>query len=166
MADCQPAAVRPGLRRHRDKIVSLEIAPGAPIEEEQLAAELSVGRTPVRQAIKRLAHRRLVVIYPRSGSFAADLHPADLEALCDVRERLEGLAAERAATEATYEERQELRQVLDELDASTDPVDLLKLNVAVPCGAPHGPQPLPARHPHPEPRPVAADVEPRQRTPA
>jgi DNA-binding GntR family transcriptional regulator len=115
----------------RDKIVSLEIAPGAPIEEEQLAAELGVGRTPVREAIKRLAHRRLVVIYPRSGSFAADLNPADLEALCDLRERLEGLAAERAATEATYEERQELRQLLDELDASTDPVDLLELDVAV-----------------------------------
>ena len=41
----------------RDKIVTLEIAPGAPIEEEQLAAELGVGRTPVREAIKRLAYR-------------------------------------------------------------------------------------------------------------
>jgi DNA-binding GntR family transcriptional regulator len=115
----------------RDKIVSLEIPPGAPIEEEQLARELGVGRTPVREAIKRLAYRRLVVIYPRSGSFAADLHPADLEALCDMRERLEGLAAERAASEATYEERQELRALLDELVACTDPEALLELDVAV-----------------------------------
>lgn len=115
----------------RDKIVGLEIPPGAPIEEEQLAAELGVGRTPVREAIKRLAHRRLVVVYPRSGSFAADLHPADLEALCDVRERLEGLAAERAAVEASYEERQELQQLLDEVVTCTDPEALLKLDVAV-----------------------------------
>jgi DNA-binding GntR family transcriptional regulator len=115
----------------RDKIVSLEIPPGAPIEEEQLAAELGLGRTPVREAIKRLAHRRLVVVYPRSGSFAADLHPSDLEALCDMRERLEGLAAERAATEATYEERQELREILEALEASTDPNDLLELDVTV-----------------------------------
>jgi DNA-binding GntR family transcriptional regulator len=115
----------------RDKIVSLEIPPGAPIEEEQLARELGVGRTPVREAIKRLAYRRLVVIYPRSGSFAADLHPADLEALCDMRERLEGLAAERAASEATYEERQELRALLDELVACTDPEALLELDVVV-----------------------------------
>ncbi len=115
----------------RDKIVSLEIPPGAPIEEEQLAAELGVGRTPVREAIKRLAHRRLVVVYPRSGSFAADLHPADLEALCDMRERLEGLAAERAAGEATYEERQELRGILDELVACDDPAVLLGLDVVV-----------------------------------
>ncbi|MGY4650645.1 GntR family transcriptional regulator [Mycobacterium sp. URHB0021] len=115
----------------RDKIVSLEIPPGAPIEEEQLAGELGVGRTPVREAIKRLAYRRLVVIYPRSGSFAADLHPADLEALCDMRERLEGLAAERAASEATYEERQELRELLDELAVCTEPEALLEFDVAV-----------------------------------
>lgn len=115
----------------RDKIVSLEVPPGAPIEEDKLAAELGLGRTPVREAIKRLAYRRLVVVYPRSGSFAAELHPSDLEALCDMRERLEGLAAERAAVEATYEERLDLRQLLDEVVACTDPAELLELDVAV-----------------------------------
>jgi DNA-binding GntR family transcriptional regulator len=115
----------------RDKIVSLEIAPGAPIEEELLAAELGVGRTPVREAIKRLAYSRLVVIYPRSGSYAADLDLADLEAICDMRERLEGLAAERAASEARYEERQELTALLDKLDSCTDPSELLDLDVVV-----------------------------------
>jgi DNA-binding GntR family transcriptional regulator len=115
----------------RDKIVSLRIPPGAPIEEEQLADELGVGRTPVREAIKRLAHRKLVVIYPRSGSYAAELDLADLEALCDLRERLEGLAAERAATAARYEERQDLTALLDELDATTDPAALLDLDVVV-----------------------------------
>jgi DNA-binding GntR family transcriptional regulator len=115
----------------RDKIVSLEIAPGAPIEEEQLAAELGVGRTPVREAIKRLAFRKLVVVYPRSGSYAADLDLADLEAICDMRERLEGLAAERAATEARYEERQELQVLLDDINACRDPAKLLDLDVLV-----------------------------------
>jgi len=115
----------------RDKIVSLEIPPGAPIEEEQLAAELGVGRTPVREAIKRLAYRRLVVVYPRSGSYAADLDLADLEAICDMRERLEGLAAERAATEARYEERRELQALLDDVVACTDPAQLLGLDAQV-----------------------------------
>jgi len=115
----------------RDKIVSLEIPPGAPIEEEQLAAELGVGRTPVREAIKRLAYCRLVVVYPRSGSYAADLDLADLEAICDMRERLEGLAAERAATEARYEERQELQSLLDDVVACTDPAQLLDLDARV-----------------------------------
>jgi DNA-binding GntR family transcriptional regulator len=107
----------------RDKIVSLEIPPGAPIEEEQLAAELGVGRTPVREAIKRLAYGRLVVVYPRSGSYAADLDLADLEAICDMRERLEGLAAERAATE--------LQSLLDDVVACTDPAQLLDLDALV-----------------------------------
>jgi DNA-binding GntR family transcriptional regulator len=115
----------------RDKIVSLEIAPGAPIEEEQLAAELGVGRTPVREAIKRLAFRKLVVVYPRSGSYAADLDLADLEAICDMRERLEGLAAERAATEARYEERQELQALLEDINACREPAKLLDLDVLV-----------------------------------
>jgi DNA-binding GntR family transcriptional regulator len=115
----------------RDKIVSLEIPPGAPIEEERLAAELGVGRTPVREAIKRLAYRRLVVVYPRSGSYAADLDLADLEAICDIRERLEGLAAERAATEARYEERQELQALLDAVVACKDPAALLDLDAKV-----------------------------------
>jgi DNA-binding GntR family transcriptional regulator len=115
----------------RDKIVSLEIPPGAPIEEEQLAAELGVGRTPVREAIKRLAYRRLVVVYPRSGSYAADLDLADLEAICGMRERLEGLAAERAATESRYEERQELTTLLDDIVACADPAQLLDLDVQV-----------------------------------
>jgi DNA-binding GntR family transcriptional regulator len=115
----------------RDKIVSLEIAPGAPIEEEQLATELGVGRTPVREAIKRLAHRKLVVVYPRSGSYAADLDIADLQAICDIRERLEGLAAERAAIEARYEERRELQALLDDINACTDPAKLLDLDVLV-----------------------------------
>jgi DNA-binding GntR family transcriptional regulator len=115
----------------RDKIVSLEIPPGAPIEEEQLATEFGVGRTPVREAIKRLAYRKLVVVYPRSGSYAADLDLADLEAICDMRERLEGLAAERAATEARYEERQELQALLDAVVACAEPAQLLELDAQV-----------------------------------
>lgn len=115
----------------RDKIVTLELAPGAPVEEEKLAAELGVGRTPIREAVKRLAYGRLVVVYPRSGSFVADLNLSDLRAVCDVRERLEGLAAERAATEATYEERQELQELVKLLDATSDPSVLLELDVDV-----------------------------------
>ncbi|MFW0795835.1 GntR family transcriptional regulator [Gordonia sp. CPCC 205515] len=115
----------------RDKIVTLDLAPGAPIEEDKLAAELGFGRTPIREAVKRLAYGRLVVIYPRSGSFVADLNLTDLKAVCDVRERLEGLAAERAATEASYEERQELQELLKVLDETSDASVLLELDVDV-----------------------------------
>ena len=114
----------------RDKLVHLDIAPGDAIDEAQLAAELGLGRTPVRDAIKRLAYQRLVVVYPRSGSYAAQVDVADLASLCDIRERLEGLAAERAASEARYEERQELRQLLDELEGDCPPSRLLELDTA------------------------------------
>ncbi len=114
----------------RDKLVHLDIAPGDAIDEVQLATELGLGRTPVREAIKRLAYQRLVVVYPRSGSYAAQVDVADLASLCDIRERLEGLAAERAASEARYEERQELRQLLDELEGDCPPSRLLELDTA------------------------------------
>jgi DNA-binding GntR family transcriptional regulator len=112
----------------RDKLVHLEIAPGDAVDEVQLASELGLGRTPVREAIKRLAYQKLVVVYPRSGSYAAQVEVSDLASLCDIRERLEGLAAERAATEARYEERQELRQLLDELEGDCPPSRLLELD--------------------------------------
>ncbi|MBX6385399.1 MAG: GntR family transcriptional regulator [Microbispora sp.] len=115
----------------RDKLVTLEIAPGAAIDEEQLAAELGVGRSPVRAAIKRLAYQRLVVVYPRSGTFATEIDISDLEAICDIRERLEGLAAERAAEVARYEERQELRRLLDRFDDASGHDRLLELDTAV-----------------------------------
>lgn len=114
----------------RDKLVRLQIAPGAPIDEARLAAELNLGRTPVREAIKRLAYQRLVVVYPRSGSYAADIDVSDLTALCDIRELLEGLAAERAAVEARYDERRELEHLLAELDNDCAPDKLLELDAA------------------------------------
>jgi DNA-binding GntR family transcriptional regulator len=118
----------------------------------------------VREAIKRLAYGRLVVVYPRSGSYAADLDLADLEAICDMRERLEGLAAERAATEARYEERQELQSLLDDVVACAEPAQLLDLDAQVHRAIhrmAHNPYLLDSLHP--EPRLVAAHVEPRPR---
>ena len=57
-------------RQLRDKLIMLEIRPGEPINDGQLAAELGFGRTPVREAIKRLEVDHLVVSYPRRGTFA------------------------------------------------------------------------------------------------
>ena len=82
----------------RDRLVSLEIAPGAPIDEEALIRELGVGRTPVREAVRRLALERLVVVYPRRGTFAAAINITSLSDITDVRVQLEAHAAERAAS--------------------------------------------------------------------
>src|SRR5438270_3954541 len=58
----------------RDRLVALQIPPGAPIDEETLTGELGVGRTPVREAIRRLALQGLVVVDPRRGTFASAMN--------------------------------------------------------------------------------------------
>lgn len=98
-------------RRLRDKLIMLEIKPGAPINDGQLAAELGVGRTPVREAIKRLEIDHLVVSYPRRGTFATIVDITELADVSDIRELLEPLAARRAATNASADMRSELREV-------------------------------------------------------
>ena len=92
----------------RDRIVALRIAPGAPINEDALGRELEMGRTPVREAIKRLALERLVTVYPRRGTFASEINITDLAAISDVRVQLEGHAARRAAERLTPDQREQL----------------------------------------------------------
>ena len=84
-------------RQLRDKLIMLEIRPGEPINDGQLAAELGFGRTPVREAIKRLEVDHLVVSYPRRGTFATTVDFTELADVSEIRELLEPLAARRAA---------------------------------------------------------------------
>jgi DNA-binding GntR family transcriptional regulator len=111
----------------RDRIVTLRIAPGAPIDEDALGAELGIGRTPVREAIKRLALENLVTVFPRRGTFASEINITDLADISDVRTQLEGHAAYRAAQRITPAQRQELEQLLAELDRSqgSDDIEVL-----------------------------------------
>jgi DNA-binding GntR family transcriptional regulator len=102
----------------RDRIVSLQIAPGAPIDEDGLGAELDMGRTPVREAIKRLALENLVNVFPRRGTFASEINITDLAHISDVRMVLEGHAAYRAAERITDLQRLELEELLVELGQS------------------------------------------------
>jgi DNA-binding GntR family transcriptional regulator len=102
----------------RDRIVSLSIAPGAPIDEDQLGVEFEMGRTPVREAIKRLALENLVTVFPRRGTFASEINITDLAHISDVRTVLEGHAAYRAAERITDSQRAELEGLLVELSQS------------------------------------------------
>jgi DNA-binding GntR family transcriptional regulator len=91
-----------GVLRHLSRdIVSGVLAPGQRLLELQLAAELGVSRSPVREAIHRLATEGLVEIRPRRGAFVATLTPKDLEDVFDVRQQLERMAAGLAASTGT-----------------------------------------------------------------
>ena len=87
----------------RDHLIMLEIRPGEPIDDDGLARSLGVGRTPVREALKRLEVERLVVSYPRRGTFATGMDITDLAHISEIRVQLEPLASRRAAERAPRE---------------------------------------------------------------
>lgn len=96
----------------RDLLITVRIPPGTPVREDQLSRRLGVGRTPVREAIKRLEAERLVNIFPRRGIFATEVQLTDLALLTEVRIHLEGEAAFLAAARATRTHRDELRKLV------------------------------------------------------
>ena len=92
----EPAATRAYHELER-RIVTLELAPGSIATESTLIDLLSLGRTPVREAIQRLAWEGLVEIRPRAGLAIASLHPADWLRVIDARRGVEILLARSAA---------------------------------------------------------------------
>jgi DNA-binding GntR family transcriptional regulator len=115
----------------RDQIVTLAIPPGAPINEEAVGRHLAIGRTPLREAIKRLALENLVAVYPRRGTFATEINITDLAHISDVRVQLEGHAAYRAAQRLTPAQRDELDGLLPKLDGDGDAETLMRLDADV-----------------------------------
>ncbi|MER6244588.1 GntR family transcriptional regulator [Streptomyces griseorubiginosus] len=121
-------------RAIRDRLVMLEIRPGAPINEEQLGQSLGVGRTPVREALKRLQYERLITTYPRRGTFATEVNITDLAHISEVRLELEPLAAAQAARRATAADRANLTALRTELEdggLGRDPAELMRLDLRV-----------------------------------
>jgi DNA-binding GntR family transcriptional regulator len=104
----------------REMIVSLELPPGAVIDERDLMARLGIGRTPTREALRRLAQERLVDVYPRRGMFVTSVDIRDLASLAEVRSVLESYAARLAAERATDADRSALESLLAELDTRVD----------------------------------------------
>ena len=118
----------------RERLVMLDIRPGEPINDDRLAEELGFGRTPVREALKRLERERLVIAYPRRGTFATAVDMTDLADISEIRKQLEPTAAARAARTASQDARARLSALADEIaeiDDSEDPRDVLRKDVRV-----------------------------------
>jgi DNA-binding GntR family transcriptional regulator len=81
----------------RDRIVTLRLEPGSALREDELMRDLDLGRTPLREAVKRLALEGLVEVRPRSGTFVTDVQAADIVHIAEVRAELEAQAARLAA---------------------------------------------------------------------
>jgi DNA-binding GntR family transcriptional regulator len=100
----------------REMIVSVDLRPGAVIDERRLMQQLGIGRTPTREALRRLAQERLVEVYPRRGMFVTSVEIRDLASLSEVRMVLESHAARLAAERATDADRETIAELLGELD--------------------------------------------------
>jgi DNA-binding GntR family transcriptional regulator len=92
-------------RAIEEQIVTLKLAPGAVISEAVLSKRLKIGRTPIREAIQRLARERLMVIMPRRGILVSEVNIQTQLRLLEVRRELERLIARGAARRATEAER-------------------------------------------------------------
>lgn len=101
----------------REAIILGRLKPGERLMEIQLAEEMGVSRTPVREAIRKLELEGFVVMVPRKGAYVAGISVKDIVDVFEVRAALEGLAAGLAAERITSEE-------MDLLERS-----LLKINV-------------------------------------
>jgi DNA-binding GntR family transcriptional regulator len=108
----------------RGLIVSLELPPGAVIDERKLMQRLGLGRTPVREALRRLAQEQLVEVFPRRGMFVTSVDVRDLARISEVRLALEPEAARLAAERATEEEREELSALGDGIKRDADLMSL------------------------------------------
>jgi DNA-binding GntR family transcriptional regulator len=125
----------------RDKIITLELPPGAIIDERALQAELDLGRTPIREALRRLADESFVRVVPRRGMFVAGVEAGDLGAISEVRVELEGCAGRLAAQRASAGERAAAEELGGEVArtaeggvdaaASADHLELMRLDQRV-----------------------------------
>jgi DNA-binding GntR family transcriptional regulator len=104
-------------------IVTLKLAPGSVIDEAHLQGELQLGRTPIREALKRLALESLVSIVPRRGIFVTNIGVNDLQRLLEVRLELETLATLLAAQRGTPEHWQRLERLVVEPSLVNDESD-------------------------------------------
>jgi DNA-binding GntR family transcriptional regulator len=101
-------------RQIKEKIITVQMQPGAVIRETALMEELGLGRTPIREALKRLESENLVVSTPRRGMSVADIGITDLTQIYEIRVELEALGSRLAAQRITPEELEELRCLVAE----------------------------------------------------
>lgn len=118
-------------RELEELIVTLRLSPGTVLSEQTLAVRLKIGRTPIREALQRLARDGLVVIMPRRGILVSEINLKLQLRLLEVRRELERLMARLAAERATPDERREFAQVAEAMlraAAKSDDIAFMRLD--------------------------------------
>ena len=89
----------------------MQLAPGSAVSEAELSQRLGIGRTPIREALQRLASEHMVTILPRRGIIVAEINIKSQLRLLEVRREVERLVARSAARRATAEERARFNEI-------------------------------------------------------
>lgn len=116
--------------RIRERIISLDMPPGSVVNEGRLREELKIGRTPIREALQRLARENLVRSIPHRGTFVTDVNITDLARITEVRVVLEAHAARLAAERLSTADRDSIAQLLEVLrdEPRMDQRELMRLD--------------------------------------
>jgi DNA-binding GntR family transcriptional regulator len=120
-------------RMLEEEIVTLRIAPGAVVSEAILSRRLGVGRTPVREALQRLAREWLVVIMPRRGIVVSEIDPVRQLRLLEARREIERFLARSAAKRALPQHRSRFAEIaagMDDAAQREDALDFLRFDRA------------------------------------
>src|SRR4051812_5924950 len=99
-----------------EQIVTLRLRPGDVLSEQMLSASFDIGRTPIREALQRLAREGLVTILPRKGILVSEINPRTQLLVLEVRRELERLLSRAGAERATREQRDDLLRIAQGMD--------------------------------------------------
>lgn len=115
-ADPDETLTERAYRALEESIVTLALPPGAVVSEAQLAARLGIGRTPIREALQRLAREKLVRVLPRRGIVVAAVDVAEQLRLLEVRREIERLIAGAAARRADAGQRARFQAIAEGME--------------------------------------------------
>ncbi|MGI8526833.1 MAG: GntR family transcriptional regulator [Pseudolabrys sp.] len=114
-----------------EQIVTLRLKPGDVLSEQILSGTFRIGRTPIREALQRLAREGLMTILPRKGILVSDINPRNQLLVLEVRRELERLLSRAGAERATKPQREQLLDIAQGMDRaarSNDDIAFMRLD--------------------------------------
>ena len=115
------------------QILKGQIVPGTRMMEVEMAEEMGVSRTPIREAIRKLEKEGLVTIEPRKGAYASQISTKDMVDILEVRQNMEGLAAYYAALRMSDEQKKQLGEISESYNKAVienNTPDMIKYDTA------------------------------------
>ena len=109
-----------------EMIVTLELPPGKIISEQELSDRISIGRTPLREALQRLAKERLVSVLPRRGMVVSEVNIFDQLEVVELRRAVDRLLVSKAVRRATPEQRQRVKEIAGEIKNAASEANIQK----------------------------------------